>query len=851
MKDLSSGMSNLADRFTRKERIIKEKSSIGGFRIPQESLKKRTNPNENRNFDELDYFNPYLNPTFNSFSFNPTKKPVNKQARNQINLSDSLVDENIPYDTNKELSGNLIDRLDREIAKLKLESEEYINHFQSNNKYNHHGKEPEEKKVYNQYLHCDSSRVQTLKHVTTQMKPEYISLEDLQRKKEEHQKKMIEIENEYYSKKRKEEADVDKLMKYSDNNLRFQAESDGKVNQSKKITPEEIASILKHEEDYLNNNKTKRIRMINRAKSARRIKRHGVSEYPLSKEEERYVKKYMNYVVKKKVSDWDSTEMNALDEEDWNKTKIKSQNVNGVVNRKDGQPGHIDREDYSFYYMSISSNTPRSLSIKSAGMSRSKSFKSKRSRVSRSKSVNTRLVVKSLKDSNIHHQNYEISEKIKKMNSHLAFIKLIYKLLDKESTGSISKNLISNEINLDQQILVDLGFESEVEFRNALIQFPTLDENSLNEEELIAFFLSRSELAEEYLENFKRNIKEADMKNENENIDINDQSDEEDLKKINFLEGDSTIERLNKLRESLNFKNSKSKTKIKEYNKSLTNKLKHKINKNEKVNIAYEDYKNFLRKYKSSADLKFTIPKPFEFFKRDYSSRKLQKIQEILEERQRKEEEIIGNKFKPNKLKREIFISQYANVIEAEREKRKYRTEKLKEKIVQEMRPFSFYENDERRHKEKLARLCEPPQFTQFKANVIPWTSQVNMYDDVVRKMEDQRRARIEERKMSLYQSAKLPPRMEMHEKRKIIQENEEKQVEKNLSSIQRSKSFKANRVPNFTKAHETFYRNLENKKSISKITKIEPFNFNEPKVNHIINYLEKSVIERVSRQGE
>jgi len=88
----------------------------------------------------------------------------------------------------------------------------------------------------------------------------------------------------------------------------------------------------------------------------------------------------------------------------------------------------------------------------------------------------------------------------------------------------------------------------------------------------------------------------------------------------------------------------------------------------------------------------------------------------------------------------------------------KYRTEKSKEKIIQEMKPFTCYEHDERRHKEKLARESEPPQFAPFKANVIPWTSQVNLYDDFLKKMEDQRHARIEERKMSLYQIAKLPP---------------------------------------------------------------------------------------------
>ena len=129
-------MSNLADRFQRKERIIKEKSSIGGFRIPQESLKKRvnytkTNTNSHNQFDKGE-FNPYANPAFNSFSFNSNKKPQNNlRNSNKIELSESLIDESLPYDPNKELAGNLIDRLDQEINKLKKESEEYIKYKDS------------------------------------------------------------------------------------------------------------------------------------------------------------------------------------------------------------------------------------------------------------------------------------------------------------------------------------------------------------------------------------------------------------------------------------------------------------------------------------------------------------------------------------------------------------------------------------------------------------------------------------------------------------------------------------------------------------------------------------------------
>ena len=161
----------------------------------------------------------------------------------------------------------------------------------------------------------------------------------------------------------------------------------------------------------------------------------------------------------------------------------------------------------------------------------------------------------------------------------------------------------------------------------------------MKEEELIAFFLSRSDMGELFLENFRDNREETNMRAEN-NYEFNNYKNEDfeepdkepglDSHKMDFLKYESTEERLDKLKESLR-KNSKiisSKSNIKEYYKNLTTELRRKIdsnnNKISKVNISYKDYTSFLRKYKSTADLNFTIPKPFEFLKRDYSSKKLQ-----------------------------------------------------------------------------------------------------------------------------------------------------------------------------------------------------------------------------------
>lgn len=324
---------------------------------------------------------------------------------------------------------------------------------------------------------------------------------------------------------------------------------------------------------------------------------------------------------------------------------------------------------------------------------------------------------------------------------------------------------------------------------------------------------------ESRINNLKLKIKEKlEKEKENNQLEI-----ENNMCNFEFLNYNTTGERLNKLREtltkqaslnqSLNLSRSKEKfnsenyKNIGDFNSRLTKSLRRKIKRQENVNnlsqsrienkknikISYKDYTDFVNKYKvsSKGELNFTIPKPFPFMKKDYHQRKLRKMQEILEERKRKEDEVLGFRFRANDLRREMFISQFKNIIEQERFKRTQRTEQLKQKIVQEMKPFSFYETDEKKYKEKIARQSEGPQFLPFKANPVPWTSQVNLYDDLVKKSEDKRKIRIEERARGTLNNAKLPPRMEMHEKKKKQADQEMKLMEKTQSKKRCKSSFK------------------------------------------------------------
>jgi hypothetical protein len=260
----------------------------------------------------------------------------------------------------------------------------------------------------------------------------------------------------------------------------------------------------------------------------------------------------------------------------------------------------------------------------------------------------------------------------------------------------------------------------------------------MTEYELTGFLLSRTEMVEEYLLSF-RNKAEQNFLSEN-----------------NF------------------FSECDNQNNDGEFNSKLTSELKTNINRTDKVEVTYKDYINYTENYKNRKDLKFTIPEPFKFNARGDDERKMKKIEEIKNEIRRKEDDLMSYKFRPNDLNRKMFIGTLGNVIEAERTKRIFRTERLKEKIIQEMNPFSFHEHDEIKYKHRLLMTPQPPKYIPFKANPIPVKSQLLLLDEILNKQEFERAVRVEERARLTYSKAKLPPRMEMHEKNRKKMEEED-----------------------------------------------------------------------------
>ncbi len=103
-----------------------------------------------------------------------------------------------------------------EVEKLKKESDEFKASRDNRKSDLDRGSFLKENKVTTEYLSSNIDRVQAIKHVSTNFKPEYMSLEEVQRLKDELHRNLLEIESLYYEKKKKNDYSINKFEKIKD-----------------------------------------------------------------------------------------------------------------------------------------------------------------------------------------------------------------------------------------------------------------------------------------------------------------------------------------------------------------------------------------------------------------------------------------------------------------------------------------------------------------------------------------------------------------------------------------------------------------------------------------------------------
>ena len=461
---------------------------------------------------------------------------------------------------------------------------------------------------------------------------------------------------------------------------------------------------------------------------------------------------------------------------------------------------------------------------------------------------------------------------ISNVSSFIAFAKLVFSLIDKEQNGFITKDYLIENVSLDDKILQDLGFKDQNNFKELLLN--SNKSEKITENDFVQILLSQAGILDDYqmmnVNNISSSTNEFKGNTTNSNggdiVKISDDEDSDfDLPGLrthvyDFLElpdNYQKLEALKKLEEENLYDSIKSGSKIHKKKKNIILDL----SKNRKIAISYHEYLTFLRRFHHKDQINFTIPEPFEFLKKNYQKKKIQKIKEILEERVKDEDYFVYYQFHANELKKGIWGNQMQNIIEYEKEQRQQRTEKLKEKIIAEMKPFSFYEKDERKYKEKIKQEPIPPTFPPFRANAIKWLSQVLIYEDMLKQEEEERNIRIKERMEKTAKASKLPPRMDMYEKERKDREEQKKLELKRIEYEENEKrKFKAKKVPEFSRLQQEFEDKLkrmkDERKKERKALKPIPFTFHEPKkkVAELCQYLDQEndpYVKNPKREGK
>ena len=633
----------------------------------------------------------------------------------------------------------------------------------------------------------DNELYKSKKKNQTITQPKYISEDDIEKRKDELLGNYDKTQNIFLEKKRRDKEYLNRYMKLNEGQI--------PIEESKELTTEEKLNKILREQNELKDKRMENMKILSMKNFLKHgVRRKGYTEHkPIDEKDDKFIRKYARYLLFKKIKD----DIYGNDDDEY------------------------EREYAKYIFTAHSENSPRSLSL-------NEGYKSNKKKINLS-SLNGDIT-SSLSDL-----------KYSNLNSFIAFIKMIYAMLDKDKKKLISKQQIQEEIDLDDRILQDLGFENSNQFKEILMKFEPEDKENdlLNERDFIYFLLSQSDLKNELNDFFdekksmepkrKKHRKRRGKKNdEDSEVEISENDSSDDLPGLrthiyDFLELPNDKMKLDALNEIYNKTINPKKT----FNKKKAKKQKLKL-KNERMKISYHEYLTFLRRYHTKDQINFTIPEPFDFLKKDYQKKKLEKIREILEERVQIEDYYLNYKFEPNKLKEGIWGNQMEDMVKNEKEIRLKRQEKLKEKIIAEMKPFSFYDEDERKYKERLQQESIPPQFPPFRANAIKWLSQVNIYQDMLKKEKEERENRIRERIEKTMNASKLPPRMQMYaDEMKKKKENEDNESTRSKSSTYK---FKANKVPDFAKLQEEFENKLDAMKKSAIPTKIVPFTFHEPK---------------------
>lgn len=162
-----------------------------------------------------------------------------------------------------------------------------------------------------------------------------------------------------------------------------------------------------------------------------------------------------------------------------------------------------------------------------------------------------------------------------------------------------------------------------------------------------------------------------------------------------------------------------------------------------------------------------TVPKPFAFDIRDATKSKgirERKVEQMLEEKRVEEERIRKTAFRCKPIPPEVLQPRY-HAIQQQNENRRLRVKQNSIVITREReQPFTFWERDKHKMAERRNSVdhvnaeCTRPG---FRANPIPKSCSVLIYQQKIEKEEQARQKRINEMAESSLAKARMPSRMQ------------------------------------------------------------------------------------------
>lgn len=187
------------------------------------------------------------------------------------------------------------------------------------------------------------------------------------------------------------------------------------------------------------------------------------------------------------------------------------------------------------------------------------------------------------------------------------------------------------------------------------------------------------------------------------------------------------------------------------------------------------------RRDKIEKNKKITIPRPFSFVEKKKENKTImqQKLEKMLEEKEKEVKTFQSWKFKANPVPAECLVP-LLNTLDKDRDNR-IQTFKEFNATKNKMKVFSFVERDKEREKslEVLKQKYEPRN-DSFKAKQVPAHVTVKLYDEIINKREQERLQNIERRKAWLKKISNLPDRM-----KKAEEESKNKKRAKDDGDIQ------------------------------------------------------------------